>query len=982
MHIALKQVLTIFFTLIGSGTLLSQSFVFKNYTTEDGLPSSETYSFAQDEKGYMWVATDRGLAKFDGYGFKTYTTNDGVPDNTIFEISKDHKNRLWFKGFSSQTGYYKNDSFYNYKYNDSISKILPSELINYFTVDKDDNIWFSKFRHSKELFSKDLCFLTKINANGVIDTSYNVYDKGKKAIFIANNGKAVVTGDLYTKYTEVFLLDDRKKITEIYHEPSRDDVLCEKLDNEYFVCVVGRTLYKLKENFLEKIAKCKTEVIDIFIDKEKNIWVGYRGKGYECLLAESNYTKTIEGLNGLTISSVFQDKEGGMWLTSLEKGLFYLAPHAFTAITKLQGLTVNRTKKIINAKGNIIILGEDENILLRKRNEQSFKVITKKIVNIPNDIVSSEAGELYAFKPVNQYVPNSNNIVLPGDQRIFEGKKHMFTYGARDITKYTKQGKFVDKINLGNLSRVWSVFETYDGGILIGTLRGLYLYKNKKIIALKEGNPLFKYRINEIKQFNKNYIVVATIGGGILLFDERDIYKVKQYKQVDGLPSLMCNTVWKENDTTLWVGTNKGICLINNILDSNKSEFMTIDINDGLTSNEVNYLCKVNDDIWVATAGGISIINKFRYLKSLQQIPVYIKSVIINGKQSVSKLKDKINYKNNNVVISYLGINYQYANQLEYKYRLKNTESEWNYTTNRSVVYSSLPAGKYVFEVGVVMPKGGNNQVYAYYTFTILPPFWQSIWFVILVIVVGVLAITFFVWARISFVREQERLKHDLKVFSDRALRGQMNPHFIYNSLNAIQNYILNHKTQASATFLSKFSRLMRLTFTNTAEEFVPLEKEIEALIIYAELENLRFNQKFKLRINIEENIDKNKTKVPPLIIQPFVENAILHGLVSKEENGNIWIDIKRKQNRLEITIKDDGIGILNARRIAERKSRFIPSGSQKNKQHSGVKTTKARIYQLWGKDYEEEFFKIINLKQENTSQTGTLVIFYLPIYD
>ncbi len=985
-----KHIIILLLFTFGTKILCAQSFAFKNYSTNDGLPSSETYFSIQDEEGYMWFATDRGLARFDGYNFEVFTTEDGIPDNTVFEIIKDHKNRLWFKGFSSALGYYKKDSFYNYKYNDSIATILPSEVFNNLIIDKNENVWYTKY-NAPFIFNKSTYrILVKIDANGAIDTSFTLYKKGEMKVFISSGGKSVITGDVDATRTEFYYLDNKKKISEIKHEPVGINVLTQKLAKGIYISNIGNYIIKLSENKAERIWNCKSEVIHFFVDGTKNIWIGYRGEGYECLLAKSNYTKAIRGLEGLTISSISQDNEGGVWLTSLEKGIFSVSPQQFKMYISGKHFANRKIRKIVNANKNILLLDDKGEIFLKEKNKPFFNQVYSNTGYNRSDIVFKKKWGLYTLNPLSKKVTIENTTVFKNKycQEIFLGKKFIYVNTPKGINKFLPTGnQQVGNINLEGIPRIWSVFEKNNGDLLIGTLKGLYLYSNKKLIDLKTKNPLFKYRVNDIKQLNKDYIIAATVGGGVLVFEEDNIYNIKQYKTAEGLPSLMCNTIWTENDTLVWVGTNKGICVINNILNATKTKFNTININNGLVSNEVFNFCNVGSEMWVATTRGISIINKSKTMSFPKNIPIYIRETIVNGKRTKPEQNSRIKYTNNNIVISFIGINFQYNKQLKYKYRLKNKEEKWNYTKNLSVVYSSLPAGEYIFEVGVVNPVNGGSSSYASYSFTILPPFWQTIWFIVSVVAVCLLLTVFFVRYRINFVREQEQLKHELNASRNEALRGQMNPHFIYNSLNAIQNYILKNDTEASASFLSKFSQLMRQTFNNTAEENIPLAKELEALELYAELENLRFNQKFKLHINVNEKLDTNITKVPPLTMQPFVENAILHGLLNKQDNGNIWVDIKLKvlngNKTIEVSIKDDGIGLKNAEKVEERKSRFRNPFAGKNKRKSsGIKTTKARIQQIWGKNFSENYFKMVDLELINNSQTGTLVLFYLPVYD
>jgi ligand-binding sensor domain-containing protein/anti-sigma regulatory factor (Ser/Thr protein kinase) len=992
-----KLIIILLLFFINGKVLFAQSFAFKNYTTNDGLPSSETYFSVQDEKGFMWFATDRGVARFDGYNFEVFTTEDGIPDNTVFEIIKDKKNRLWFKGFSSQLGYYEKGSFYSYKYNNIVTKTFPSVLLNNVVINEDGSLWYTKYNPLLELEGRTFNIVVKIAANGTVDTSYTLIKNDERKVFISDDGSSVYTGDAGATLTSFHYLKNKKKIAEINHEFVKGSIVTAKLAKGNFISNVGRNIVKLSEGKIEKLRTCKEEVIHLFVDNTKNIWIGYREKGYECLLAESNYTKAISGLNGLTISSVYQDNEGGMWLTSLEKGIFNISPQRLKKYllgNDIANKKIKKVKKIVNVNGSVFLRDNNNEIFVKEKGKALFEYLSfnsSSNLYLRNDIEYKKNEGVYVLLPISKKTPKQKIIRLKNknSSKIFLGRKFIYTDFPKGINKYSKSGELVNKIHLVGLSRIWTVFEKSNADLLIGTLNGLYLYKNSSntIIDLKTKNPLFKYRINDIKQLYKDYIIVATIGGGVLVFNEKDLYNVKQYKTTEGLPSLMCNTIWAENDSTVWIGTNKGICIINNILNTSKTKVNTININNGLTSNEVFSFCNIGDEIWVATTKGVSIIDRHKVLHVPKKIPIYIRKIIINGNEVQQQTYNKVKYSDNNIIISYIGINFQYNKKLKYKYRFKNREKKWNYTQNLSVVYSSLPAGEYIFEVGVVNPVSGASNSYATYSFTILPPYWQTTWFIVSAVIASLLLIAFFVRYRINFVREQEQLKHELNSSRNEALRGQMNPHFIYNSLNAIQNYILKNDTEASASFLSKFSQLMRQTFNNTSEESVPLAKELEALELYAELENLRFSQKFKLHIHVNEKLDKNITKVPPLIMQPFIENAILHGLLNKQDNGNIWVDIKLEvfngKKAIEVSIKDDGIGLKNAEKINERKSRFRnPFVSKNNRENSGIKTTKARIQQIWGKNFSEDYFKMIDLELINNSSTGTLVLFYLPVYD
>lgn len=985
----LIKYISIVLSLLVHSFAFTQSFVLKNYSTKDGLPSSETYYTAQDNKGYLWVTTDRGMAKFDGYKFITYTTEEGLPDNTNFQFIKDAKSRLWFCGFSSKLGFINNDSIYSYKFNDLIKNEQSNNFIDQFIVD-DGNIFISKFAGSAPDGIDNANSIIKINKQGVKDTSYNIFKKGYQRVYVNKKGESVLTGDLEAEYTEFFTLENKELIAKVRHVQNTSKLKTVKLNSSDFISTIGNKIAIVNNQKVEYIWNCKAEVIQLFIDNELNIWIGYREFGYECLLAKENYKKAINGLIGYTVSSISEDKEGGTWLTTLENGVYYLSPQKFIAYFDSHGLKNKKIRNIVNIRGNILATNEAGDVYLKEKEEASFTKISYLGKNLRSNIFTifyDEQYGLYSFLPLEKKFLSSSglgvkNILLKHGVKVSFGKKYLWVVNPNEITKTDKNGKELETINLQSLPRIWSVFGLNEDKILIGTLNGLYLYENNTITDFKKNIPLFRYRINDIKELNSNYIIAGTIGGGLLIIDKNNLNNVRQIKEADGLPSLMCATITVGSEDSVWVGTNKGLCLVNNILDSAKKSFTTVNINNGLVANEVIDLMLKDDEVWVSTIGGISVLKRNKLSSSIKEIPIYIKKVNTLDEEINIYENEKIKH-NKSITISYTGINFQLAERLRYKYRLKNVDSKWSYTSNLSVVYNALPPGNYIFEVGVDAPVSIKTRKYATFSFTIMPPFWQTNWFVITTVSFLTLLIILIVRNRINFVREQERLKQNLKTFRDRALRGQMNPHFIYNSLNAIQNYILKHEVDASATFLSKFSRLMRLTFNNTAEELVTLEKEIEALKIYAELENLRFNNKFNIHINIDDSIDSTTVKVPPLIIQPFVENSIIHGISGKNEKGNIWIDINKKENKLEVIIKDDGEGLEHAKQITARKSKFNLEGQIKeNKKHSGIKTTQARIQQLWGKDYNPNYFKIVSIYTNSNNISGVLAAFYLPYYD
>lgn len=967
----------VIFTLAFATQGRGQSFVFKNYGTFDGLPSSETYNSIQDSRGYMWFATDRGLARFDGYTFRTFTNEDGMPDNTIFELVEDNENRIWFTTFSSDVGYIKGDSIYQYAYNHLIKSAHPFQIITGFCIDDKNNVFFTKH--------DDKDFLYRIQSNGKLDSSYTDtrLDTGK--IYISKGGHVVYTGLKESRYSEIFLLENKKKVGGFFHVQNATTTVnasASKDGRSMFVCAHNQVLL-IKDDTLVKVLVFEGQPLSFFVDDEENFWIGFRHKGLEFYSSKSGYKNCIKNLDKHSVSSINQDKEGGLWFTTLDNGVYYLSPSRPLSVNKNEGLTIAKTKRIINTNENVIVIDENNTILVKNKKSGLFTSYVGK-PGTEFDLAYSPYNDVLYQLTFHKYsLPfHKKTVHLYRTKTIYLGKKNIWGVGHIGLIKYNNNGDSLAVISFLNISRTKVMFEKDNGDLLVGALAGLYLYKNNTVFPLKKTNPLFGQRVSDIKPLGNKYVLVATIGKGVYIIDKNNHSLVRHYTSADGLPGSMCNVLLVENDTLVWVGTNRGLCRISHITDPNKTTCITIKADDGLVSNEINDLCIVDKELWVATANGVSIVSKEILERKIPDIPVFISDIAVNG-ELYQKASSKLSYSQNNIGISFIGFNYQYAGKLQYCYRLKGGDGKWYFTTHRSVTYNSLAPGNYTFELSVVKPNGQINQITTSYSFSIRYPYWSTWWFRALVILLGVVGIYLFIYFRIRFIRAQAQIQNDLNRFRDIALREQMNPHFIYNSLNSIQNFILKNEIKASASFLAKFSQLMRLVFTNTGQELVTVEKDLDALRLYTDLENLRFPNKFMLHVNHDLAGDAARIQIPPLLIQPFVENALLHGLLTKKTPGNVWVEILKENDVLKISITDDGIGREAAALIKEKKDKYheIPPLNFGERRKSGITTTFERINQVWGKNSSQSNFKIVDLHDQNNITAGTAVSFNLPIH-
>jgi LytS/YehU family sensor histidine kinase len=306
-----------------------------------------------------------------------------------------------------------------------------------------------------------------------------------------------------------------------------------------------------------------------------------------------------------------------------------------------------------------------------------------------------------------------------------------------------------------------------------------------------------------------------------------------------------------------------------------------------------------------------------------------------------------------------------------YRSRIVGLDSSWVYTSATQNLNTSFKPGKFTFEVEAQNSNGvwGTPATLA---FTVDPPYWQRIWFIILftLLASGFLYLIYYI--RLSELKKRNELISNINLYKQQSLRQQMNPHFIFNTLNSIQYYILEKDTISSHKYLTKFARLMRFTLDNSLHSAIPLRDELESLRLYLELEALRLQGKFTYDIDYQNNESVLDIKIPTLMIQPFVENAIWHGIMLKpDKSGHVQVTISDMETSVLCTIEDNGVGREQARKIQET--------SNKAHRSRGFQITQQRI-DLLNSMYGQKFnIQIVDLYSHDGTPQGTRVTINIP---
>jgi hypothetical protein len=312
------------------------------------------------------------------------------------------------------------------------------------------------------------------------------------------------------------------------------------------------------------------------------------------------------------------------------------------------------------------------------------------------------------------------------------------------------------------------------------------------------------------------------------------------------------------------------------------------------------------------------------------------------------------------------------GNEVYTRYKLESQDDEWTLSRGRAeAIFTNIQAGKYFFRVQSSYRPDFKDAVEATISVVIVPPFYRTTWFWIITALIVLTVAASIVRFRINQLNHRLKLEAALAESERKALRLQMNPHFVFNALDAISGFIFKNEPKEAVRYLSNFAKLMRITLESSREPLVPLQNEILLLKNYIELEQLRFNSMFDYRIEVDEGLDPYEYSIPPMLIQPFVENAILHGLRHKTGGkGSLEVHFSISGNALVCTISDNGIGRV--------KSAEINAGKPKKSLATAI--TRERIDLLERSRGERVKFEIIDLQDASGEASGTRVVIHFPL--
>jgi len=480
--------------------------------------------------------------------------------------------------------------------------------------------------------------------------------------------------------------------------------------------------------------------------------------------------------------------------------------------------------------------------------------------------------------------------------------------------------------------------------------------------------------IEQIFQDSENKVWFALNNGGAICFSDGNFNFSSSIRYLGNKTVV---SITEDANKNMWFGTSgSGIFLLSKV---KKPEYDSPTVFSS-TNNKIEKIKSVAIHSVLPILNENSKIIRTDLLKN-DSIPpvVFVNTIKINGKDTVVINYYELHHQENNLEINISGVSMNKSG-LQYKYILEGKETEWNYSTNTNIYYTSLAPGNYTFKVFAMNDSGFWSKIPAVITFNITSPLYTSFWFIfsLIFLILAIILLVIFLVSRKKQLRDTilEEEKRKVLISELHALRSQMNPHFIFNTLSSIQSFITKNNSKDAVFYLSKFSKLMRATLENTKKQKVAIKDEIEILELYMDLEKLRLDNKFDYQLIIEEEIDVQFEQIPPMLIQPYVENAIWHGISHKIGNGLIKISFKLvNENLLKCEVEDDGIG----RKKAMEMNRESSESFRKNKTSLGMSITRERLEIFNSLKNSKLSINIIDL-EENEIAIGTKIELFIPL--
>lgn len=949
-----------FFLLVLNISSQNIYFPYYHYETENGLVHLNVLSIQQDKNNVLNFVTQGGVYEFDGKLFvknQEYSSLKNIRniffndtsvflvqrDKGVFYLSKKNIKPLFpqnpFKRPSDKiiltTQYCFNFTdqisveFYDYKskiyYNDSI--LLKDNTNQAFGVYQVNNKIIQIRRKGVYFIEGNKIFPLSTFINTPVYSLY--HQKKQHLVYLGSSGKIIVTDDSLFKIQKIILVE--------IHSPSKS--------NQF--------LFKMEKN-----------ISKILVDNLNRIWFSTQPDDNLYLMENQQIYDVFDIMNILPvlINDIYLDNFNNVWLATFNDGVYQIAS------TFWQSFRIKSFDKIFNVKA----IEHNNPFLFFATNNGFFYSDTSHLMQL-KEIISPDNffnNEIYSLQKVSSNI-FASNITAFEPQQIKLNSSIVYTLPFKYLSVKDNQYCFITDITNNVMLYDYrknkvsdTIYKPIDYKL---NIKHIFYWNNELFLSTNKGLIIIN-----LSQKNTSVLLEDKEVQNVLLLDNQ-IYvlfenKILNYKSnkifFDAEPYhiVTITDIEKYNDKYL-IASEEGLLLLDNQL-----QFINhFGRKNGLISNVINDVLILNNKIIVATDRGISfsrIENLFNTSVSLNTPNIRF---IVADNDTLWNFypSAQINKNHHDIFFHLVCPNYNPLTKTTFQYSLDN--SEWINFDNSPLHISALSGGLHTLKIRATTDG-------KYFTEPVVIQLnkehllHEKNWFWEFIIISSIALILLSIWIVRYFEKKKnaERLKNiqQMNLLKHQAMNAILSPHFIFNSLTGIQNYILNNEAEKASEYLSKFSRLIRMIIEKASQSNINLQDELKRLQFYLDLEKERFHDKFEYEIIVDEKIDLENTHIPNMIIQPYIENAILHGILPKKEKGKVILSFRlNEKNWLEIIIEDNGVGIIKGE-------------ERKPKHHKSIATqTIAEILSINTQLYNKhQSVEIIDKSTLNNNQTGTIV--------
>jgi ligand-binding sensor domain-containing protein len=923
---------------------------FKTYyhqkNNPNSLADSDVREILEDEHGTIWLGTKNGLTAFDRQKniFKNYPTpnpyNAGNP-NPIWAMCLDRKKRLWL---GTAQGLFIFD------------------------------------REKGEFFLQPYQFRQKDNA------FIEVFEDKEGYLWVSSNGGGtyLIPPDEKQEQTRIFARDlaNNQGFTGKATNKIRQDKhgLIWFLHTEEGISVYSHQTKRFtnyEKDASNPFSLSNNATVGFCEDKNGNIWIGtyqsglnyfdnrQQGKSSFQLFQHSPFAP--EKLPDQAIAAIFEDSEGLLWIGTYGKGISVYNPQNQTYTTynykNTQGALCSDLVALFeeDSKGNILVGTSHCTCYFDKKTKKFLSSIGTSNPSIEENLFDGTLSAMYKNR--------AGIFYFGGNMGFYRLINNELKQWSKAIDQNGKEHK---------LDKIAPIVADKLGLLWIGksvVSKGFFSFDPQTekfthhLLEPDKPNALADDNIYDLALDSKNTLWVATSEG--LFFKEKQKNQFANISEKVGLPSNMVYSIVTDKKDNLWLATSAGICKLTPELLLKKKEgaIKKYDFQDGAVGSDQSHTryAKFTDKNGYIYFGGSKGFCKF-HPDSIQENTLAPKVVFTSFKlfEQEYQLDTAITYKKhitlahhqNFLSFEFAALNFIRPNKNQYAYRIEGLNKNWIPLGNKnSVSIAGLEPDTYTLRVKASNNDGVWNEKGATLTITILPPWWETWWFISLVIIaIGGISYWFY-RDRIDKIRKEEAYKRQVQEMEMRnkqmqeyfqeketqleliAANAKIETHFFANCISAIDTLKMKNQVEEANLYSEKFNKLMRLALDIADKKRIPLAKELDFLALYVSLQQLRFRDKFDFRLQINEEVDTTYLQIPPMLIQPYIENAILHGLRPKKEKGNLTLKITEIEDGLTIEVEDDGMGIHES-----KKQKSVNGSTHISK---GMEITQVRLEKL-----------------------------------